>query len=259
LLQSVVNSQKYFFMQWLPVVAGLVHARLFGNSLSPDEEIEAGAFYQLEETADKIVEQLSRSEVAVSAKHSLSFQPLELKFLSQATVAGTSSSSGSSAASADHLAEHMSAASTSSKAGPAEGYVKRHFTYCGEVPDLIVKASKFLEERHLTDQKNKNMPAIGKNRDSFRPNPYDGSSSASASGAPSSSTGSGPGSIRRPGLLPANRGSSYGISGGNSRGERQASTIMMLDQVDKGMQQKAGENDRDGLEITLQSCAVVLC
>jgi hypothetical protein len=224
---------------------------LFGNSLGPDEEIEAGAFYQLEETADKIVEQLSRSEVAVSAKHSLSFQPLELKFLSHATVAGTSSGSSSNAILADHLAGRTDAASTGSKAGPAEGHVKRHFTYCGEVPDLIAKASKFLEERHLTDQKNKNMPAIGKNRDSFRPNPnpHEGS----GSGAPSSSagSGSGPGSMRRPGLLPANRGSSYGISGGNSRGERQASTIMMLDQVDKGMQQKAGEKDGDGQENTL--------
>lgn len=231
-------------MQWLPVVAGLVHARLFGNSLSPDEEIEAGAFYQLEETADKIVEQLCRSEVAASAQHSLSFQPLELKFLSHATVAGNSSSSSSSSSllSIDHLGGDTNAASTSTKASPAEGHVKKHFTYCGEVPDLIAKASKFLEERHLTDQKNKNMPAIGKNRDSFRPTSHDGFSS----GPPSSSAGSGLGAgagagMRRPGLLPANRGSSFGISGGSNRGERQASTIMMLDQVDKGMQQKAGE------------------
>lgn len=221
-------------MQWLPVVAGLVHARLFGNGLSPDDETEAGAFYQLEETADKIVEQLSRSEVAVSAQHSLSFQPLELKFLSHASVAGSSSSgsgSSSSGKSIDHLSGDMEVSST--KSIPADGHVKKHFTYCGDVPDLMAKASKFLEERHLTDQKNKNMPAIGKNRDSFRPHPVD------ATSALSSSTGSS-GGVRRQGLLPANRGSSYGISGGNARGERQASTIMMLDQVDKGMQLKAG-------------------
>ena len=59
--------------------------------------------------------------------------------------------------------------------------------------------------------------------------------------APSSaSSGVGTG-MKRPGLVP-NRPGSYGTSSvSGQRGERQASTMMMLDQVDVGMRQKAGK------------------
>lgn len=152
-------------IQWLPIVAGLVHARLLGKDLTGEEENEASAFYHIEETAVRIVEQLTEKGVAAAAQHSLSFQPLELKFLSHVSVSGTGDRA---TAQSEATRSTLKAELCVSKIAPTEGYIKRHFTYCGEVPDLISKASKSLEERQLTDQKNRNMPAIGKNRDNFR-------------------------------------------------------------------------------------------
>ena len=152
-------------IQWLHIVAGLVHARLLGKDLTCEEDNEASAFYHIEETAIKIVEQLTEKGVAAAAQHSLSFQPLELKFLSHVSVSGTGErTTVQSEACGGMLKSELGA----TKIGPTEGFIKRHFTYCGETPDLISKASKFLEDRQLTDQKNRNMPAIGKNRDNFR-------------------------------------------------------------------------------------------
>jgi hypothetical protein len=151
--------------QWLPIVAGLVHARLLGKDLTCEEDNEASAFYHIEETAVRIVEQLTEKGVAAAAQHSLSFQPLELKFLSHVSVSGT----GDRTTAQNETAQStLKSESGIPKIVPTEGFIKRHFTYCGEVPDLISKASKFLEDRQLTDQKNRNMPAIGKNRDNFR-------------------------------------------------------------------------------------------
>ena len=151
--------------QWLPIVAGLVHARLAGKDLTCEDENESSAFYHIEETAVRIVEQLTEKGVAAAAQHSLSFQPLELKFLSNVSVSGTGErTTVQSEAARSTLRSGLGA----SKIAATEGFIKRHFTYCGEVPDLISKASKFLEDRQLTDQKNRNMPAIGKNRDNFR-------------------------------------------------------------------------------------------
>ena len=114
-----------------------MNARLLGNTLCAEEENEAGAFYHLEYTADKIVEQLSKKEVALLAEHSLSFQPLELKYLSQSSVAGSVAT--------PFCIEMATNLPTSQKRGGStvsedvEGYVKKHFTYCGDVPDLIAK------------------------------------------------------------------------------------------------------------------------
>ena len=118
-------------------MAGLVNARLLGSTLSAEEENEAGAFYHLEYTADKIVEQLSKKDVALVAEHSLSFQPLELKYLSESSVAGSVAT--------PFDIKMIASLPTSDKRNSntvtedVEGYVKRHFTYCGEVPDLIAK------------------------------------------------------------------------------------------------------------------------
>lgn len=135
------------------------------------------------------------------AQHSLSFQPLELKFLSP----GISSSSGLSGASHQQCRSDL--------------HSKAHFTYCGEVPDLVTKASKTLEERIITDQKNKNMPAIGKNRDINRSQPGESNGGGSFGGV-----------ARKPPMAAGARSSS-------SSGQRQASK--MLDQLDTGMQQRA--------------------
>ena len=114
-----------------------MNARLLGSTLSAEEENEAGAFYHLEYTADKIVEQLSKKDVALVAEHSLSFQPLELKYLSESSVAGSVAT--------PFDIKMIASLPTSDKRNSntvtedVEGYVKRHFTYCGEVPDLIAK------------------------------------------------------------------------------------------------------------------------
>ena len=114
-----------------------MNARLLGSTLSAEEENEAGAFYHLEYTADKIVEQLSKKEVAVLAEHSLSFQPLELKYLSQSSVAGSVTTPLDIDMATSLPSSQKRGTSTVSE--DVEGYVKRHFTYCGEVPDLIAK------------------------------------------------------------------------------------------------------------------------
>jgi hypothetical protein len=118
-------------------VAGLVNARLLGSTLCAEEENEAGAFYHLESTADKIVEQLSKNDVALVAEHSLSFLPLELKYLSRSSVAGNVATPFD--IKIEPSLPTSDKRSTSSVSQDVEGYVKRHFTYCGEVPDLIAK------------------------------------------------------------------------------------------------------------------------
>ena len=128
-------------------MAGLVNARLLGSTLSAEEENETGAFYHLEYTADKIVEQLSKKDVALVAEHSLSFQPLELKYLSQSSVAGTVTTPSDIKMTASLPTSDRRSTSTVSE--DVEGYVKRHFTYCGEVPDLIAKVLRKKSSRLL--------------------------------------------------------------------------------------------------------------
>ena len=153
--------------QWLSVIAGLVHARLLGNKEISTSENESAAFYHLESTADEIVEQLSRKEVAAEAQHSLNFQPLELKFLlsSNSFISDKSDTNNSSLISPDPGPLNSKPKDFGVLQSHSDShYSKAHFTYCGEVPDLISRASRSLEERIITDQKNKNMPSIGKNR-----------------------------------------------------------------------------------------------
>ena len=105
------------------------------------------------------MQQLSRKDVAARAEHSLSFQPLELKYFIPSSCITTN---------LDGMNVEGIFKSADTESNGYDGYFKPHFTYCGEVPDLITKASKSLEDRQITDQKNKNMPAIGKNRDIVR-------------------------------------------------------------------------------------------
>ena len=59
-------------------------------------------------------------------------------------------------------------------------------------------------------------------------------------------------------LLPSK--SSYSISAGSSaRGERQASTIMLQDQVDESMQLKAGTLRCSTVQYSTVQCSIVQC
>lgn len=169
----------------------------------------------MEEAAHKIVQQLSRKDVAVRAEHSLSFQPLELKYLMHQSCATTK-------------LDGVKDEATSRSSNGYDGYFKPHFTYCGEVPDLITKASKSLEDRHITDQKNKNMPAIGKNRDIIRSqgsvNDVHGSSSSSSG---SMGLGSSTFSSARARSSLIHRPT--GTSAFSNSGQRQASKMTVLD------------------------------
>ena len=215
------------------MVAGLVNDRLLGSTDCEEEVNEGGSFFYLEDAADKIVEQLSRKDVASRAQCSLNFQPLELKYL----IRGEDfNSDGLGPGSSD--SRHNGNASS--------GHSQLHFTYSGETPDFISKACKSLEDRQITDQKNKNMPAIGKNRDSFKHLlPGDNSSSSGSYGSSGGSSASSSyisGIARARTLPPASSrpGISSSFTGGSQgNGQRQASKMMMLDQVDLRMQQSA--------------------
>mmetsp|Transcript_7864 Transcript_7864/g.7927 ORF Transcript_7864/g.7927 Transcript_7864/m.7927 type:complete len:501 (-) Transcript_7864:10-1512(-) len=147
--------------KWLPVIAGLVHARIIGNKEISDSDVESTAFYQLEETADKIIKQLIDEDQKNLTQNSLNFQPLELKYL-------TLSNNGD--------------ISKQSKDTNDLNVKTEHFMYFGGKPDLITLASKGLEEKHLNDMKNKNVPAIGRNREVY------GVKNSSSSGSSSSSS-----------------------------------------------------------------------
>ena len=181
--------------------------------------------------------------MAARAEHSLSFQPLELKFLlpgcCQPSRLEGEIDSGDSVL-------------LGIKSDGYNGYFKSHFTYCGEVPDLISKAGKSLEDRQISDQKNKNMPAIGKNRDSFRHLSQSdgiGNSSGAATfssgimrarslAAPAPTSGS-IGSSNSSSILRPSGTSAFPSTHSHNSGQRQASKMMMLDQVDQRMVKSA--------------------
>jgi hypothetical protein len=200
--------------KWLPVIAGLVHSRIIGNKEISDSDVESTAFYQLEETADKIIKQLIDEDQKSLTQDSLNFQPLELKYLTLLNNGDISRDN-------------------SSKATKDLNVKTEHFMYFGEKPDLITLASKGLEEKHLNDMKNKNVPAIGRNKEVYgvKGSSYSSSSSSSSSMSKSSST------VSSFGMKKSNinlNGRNMLPIGGSSR--RQPANIIPIEQLNKDIQ-----------------------
>jgi len=201
--------------KWLPVIAGLVHARIIGNKEISDSDVESTAFYQLEETADKIIKQLIDEDQKNLTQNSLNFQPLELKYL-------TLSNNGD--------------ISKQSKDTNDLNVKTEHFMYFGGKPDLITLASKGLEEKHLNDMKNKNVPAIGRNREVYgvKNSSSSGSSSSSSSSSSMSKSSSTVSSLGMKKSTINLNGRSLLSTGGSSR--RQPANIIPIEQLNKDIQ-----------------------
>lgn len=215
---------------WLPIIAGLVHSRIIGNKEISDSDVESVAFYELDKTAEKIINQLTDEDEKNLTQDSLNFQPLELKYLTLLNNANISK---------NDMKDNELNVKTD------------HFLYCGEKPDLITLASKGLEEKHLNDMKNKNVPAIGRNKEVYgvKGSGYSGSSSSSSTshsasashsashGASSSGMGKSSSTVSSIGMKKSNinlSGRNMLPTGGSSR--RQPANIIPIEQLNKDIQ-----------------------
>ena len=148
-----------------------MHARLSSASLRESDPIESKAFGQIEETAEKIVQNLkSLQEPAASSSDMVDFEPLEARYIGQC-VNNTAITERSNQKNDD-------------------------FTYVGEFPDFIGREAKHLEERQKREKMNR--PALGRiKEDSYNSYGCSASSSIRRQVAPSgprsssSSTGTG--------------------------------------------------------------------
>jgi hypothetical protein len=173
-----------------------VHARLSSASLRESDPIESKAFGQIEETAEKIVQNLkSLQEPAASSSDMVDFEPLEARYIGRCI--------------------HAAAATESSSQHNDD------FTYVGEFPDFIGREAKHLEERQKREKMNR--PALGRiKEDSY--NSYGDSASSSIrrqvapSGPRSSST------------------VSSTTAGASAGGVRTSAKVMSLDEIHRMQQ-----------------------
>lgn len=122
------NSFSFDCIQWVPVIAGLVHKKIFSVK---DSQIDSRTEHILEETVAQIINNFPTEVVEERLQDFVNYQPFEDSYLSS---------------------DNLTALSSSALLVESTNQSNPHFSYNSKGPNFMERELKIMEERKARDQ-----------------------------------------------------------------------------------------------------------